>query len=1135
VVGKVKLRRGRRWGLLVGTALVGVATLTAATTALGAGKQPTKNFRPAKKSSLVPQGTTSAAFTKDVGGTANLAPVKNGMTSVIVKLSVDAVADYRGGVAGYAPTAPSQGGTLDLKSANAQAYLAYVDSAEKNFADRVQALAPSSSLTYQYDVAMGGVAMIVPVSQIDAIQQMKGVEWVQRDTLQHIDTDHSPQFIGATTLWGQLGLPQQTPRNEVVAVIDTGIWPEHPSYSPNPNDGTGFPIPAPPPPRSGVRQCQFSGGANPGPAFVCNNKLIAAQRFMTTYTALVGLLPGEYTTARDDNGHGTHTSSTAAGDAGVQASIFGISRGTVSGIDPRAHVMAYKALGESGGFSSDLAAAAQKAITDGADVINYSISGGANPYTDTVEQVFLSAYNAGVLVSASAGNSGPGSDTTDHRAPWDITVGASTEDRSFNTQVALRGSNGDIQRFTGVSVSANSPIAPVVDAGAAPTNDPLCLNSTADGAFSGKIVICRRGTNGRAEKGKNVLTRGAVGMILVNTVTPSQDVETDNHWLPGIHLDTPAGTALLNFFNSHTGVIAQWNSGQPTPSQGDVMAAFSSRGGPGQTVGVSKPDVTAPGVQILAGNTPTPVDVASGPPGQLFQAIAGTSMSSPHVAGAAALLKALHPGWTPGQIHSALMTTGNLNVFKEDGSTLATPYDDGSGRIDLTRAGSPGITFDETGANWASFSGNPGNAFTGNYPSVYIPNMPGLVTVQRTAHSVLGSNSSWAVTAVAQKGLVISVPGGISIPAGGDTTFNITVDASALPLGATRYGYVRLNDNNGHNAVLPVTVVRGQGPVTLAKNCTPASVALNGTTHCTITAGNTQFTSANITIDDTLPNNLSILPASITGASQNGNGIHFSGSLAGATPPQVTAATCGICSPAGGYLPLSLFGTPPIAAPDDDTVTNFNTDPFSFEGQTWTRIGVSSNGYLIVGGGSGSADNQFAAQSFPDPTRPNNVLAAFWTDLNPQNAGTGHGDIRVDELTDGSNDWIVVDWNAVDEFGGGFKHTGEIWIGTNNDASPVEDITFTYGPNSGTGSSGMTVGAENLFGNSGNNVYRNGVGVYPSSAQDVRVTSTAGTASTKVITFDAVGVLVGSWRNCATMTSSSFIGTSYACIDGDVH
>ena len=271
------------------------------------------------------------------------------------------------------------------------------------------------------------------------------------DIPQQPQTSVSPEFIGAPTVWEDLGGQASAGEGVIVGVLDTGIWPEHPSFS-DP-DPSGKPYASPPPPLSGTRACEFSGGANPGPAFACNDKLIGGDRFMATYDAVIGLLPAEYTTARDDNGHGTHTASTAAGNGGVSATIFGYPRGTISGIAPRAHVISYKVCGDQGCFPSDSVAAVQEAIQDGVNVINFSISGGASPFGDAVELAFLGAYNAGLFVSASAGNSGPTAETTDHRGPWTTTVAASTTNRFFHSDLTLTGSNGDTVTVQGVSIT----------------------------------------------------------------------------------------------------------------------------------------------------------------------------------------------------------------------------------------------------------------------------------------------------------------------------------------------------------------------------------------------------------------------------------------------------------------------------------------------------------------------------------------------------------------------------------------------------------------------------------------------------------------------------------------------------------
>ena len=205
--------------------------------------------------------------------------------------------------------------------------------------------------------------------------------------------------------------------------------------------------------------------------------------------------------------------------------------------------------------------------------------------------------------------------------------------------------------------------------------------------------------------------------------------------------------------------MATISAGVKGSQKGDVMASFSSRGGPGQTLGVSKPDITAPGVQILAGATPLhvgpPTGVALGPQGELFQSIAGTSMSSPHIAGAAALVRDLHPAWSPGQIKSALMTTAKTaGLVKENGVTPFDAFDAGSGRVDLRKAGDPGLTFDATGADFLAWEDE---LYRVNQPSVYHPSIPGVVTVTRTVRSVLGSRSDWRITVSSPSDFKITV------------------------------------------------------------------------------------------------------------------------------------------------------------------------------------------------------------------------------------------------------------------------------------------------------------------------------------------------------------------------------------------
>lgn len=1042
--------------------------------------------------------------------------------NAVVLLEDQPLVNYTGGIQGLPATSPKATGArkVNPNSQASQQYLGYLRGKHNGFERAVANVAPSAEISHNYTAALNGVALSASASELRSIANLPGVARVMPDLLQQPDTEVSPGFVGAPVIWDMLGGQGSAGEGVIVGVLDSGIWPEHPSFS-DP-DPYGNPYPAPP---GGPYACEF-GSAIPGDdPFTCNNKLIGAYRFMDTYD-LFGppLLPGEFLSARDDNGHGTHTASTAAGNAGVEVELLGVDRGVVSGIAPRAHVIMYKVCGDAGCYTSDAAAAVNQAILDGVDAINFSISGGTNPYSDVVSLAFLNAYNNNVFVAASAGNAGPGPETVSHRGPWITTVGASTSDRHFLSTLTLVADNDDTLELTGASVTAGIETpTPVIFP---PAGQELCLTPFAPGTFNGEIVICTRGTIARVEKSYNVMTGGAAGMIQYNPTL--QGLATDNYFIPSVHLENDAGAALLAFMSSHTGVMGTFTAGLATSVQGDMMAAFSSRGGPAQTLGVSKPDITAPGVQILAGHTPLPATIAGGSPGELFQSIQGTSMSSPHVAGAGALLRALHPDWTPGQIKSALMSTARTSgVTKEDGVTQAGPFDYGSGRLDLSRAGNPGLTMSASAADFVLYQNELWNA---NYPSLYIPRMPGVMTVSRTVKSELTTGSSWKLSVNSPPDLKISVPNNLGVPGGAEVTFDVTIDARQVPTGAVRHAalYLQSGDRVFH---FPITIVKQQAEVVMEKSCDPATFARGGTTTCTITLANTSLQDISVNLIDRLPNPLQLVRRSTVGGTEQGNTVRFAGTLAGAQPPDVNIA---VGSGPVGYFPLSLFGIPPLGGIGDETIVNFNVPGFVYGGETYTRVGMVSNGYLVVGGGTG-ADVNYINQNLPDPARPNNVLAPFWTDLNPAAGGA----LRAASLTNGINSWIVFEWTNVPNWSNPAQiNSFQVWIpyATNTGGPSDTNIAYAYGPALSAGDGGyLTVGAENLFGNRGANLYFDGFGTLPVPGAEALVTSTAPVAgAVHTITFNATGVSHGAWTNCAEMTSPAFPGTSTACFSGEV-
>jgi subtilisin family serine protease len=1124
-----KVHRRARLAWFAGLVALAAALTTAATAS------PAQKLQ-ASQAGITVKGTYSAAKSP-TSQLAQTDPRLLGLTSskpipVMLKYDFDATASYAGGVEGLAATSPRvTGETLSQNASAVSAYDSYAKGLTSKIDAAVTRAVPGISIHGSYQTVYGGVSAVVPGNQISKLLSVPGVVAVQRDALQH-PLDDNTSFIGAQTVWPSLGGSQKAGRNVVLGVLDTGVWPEHPMLSP-----TG--ISAPPRPLSAYH-CDFGDGtdtANLGPTFTCNNKLIGAYAFTQTYMSVLGSDGQEFCdnvtgqcSARDPEGHGTHTMTTAAGDCVSSAILYGVNRGPVCGIAPGAHVIEYRVCLSQGCFDSDSVAAVQQAITDGVNVISFSISGGADPYTDPVELAFLDAWNAGITIAAAAGNSGPGAGTSDHGGPWVITVGATTGPRQFSSTLHLTADGGAKFDMPGVTLTNGIGSAtPVVLAQNIPGEDVLCQTPLVPGTATGEIVACERGVNARVDKGYNVYLGGATGMILYNPI--NEDVESDNHWLPSIHLNGP-DTGLLNFINGHTNVRATWAQGAPAPDQPDVMAAFSSRGPQGDWI---KPDISAPGVQVLAGMTPQPDETTptDGPPGNLYQAIAGTSMATPHVAGAAVLVKAAHPQWTPAEIKSALMTSAAQGVVKEDGTTPASPFDTGSGRVQVDRAVNPTLVFNESYAHMVAAGSDTLDRINLNIPSIDATTMSGEVTTTRTAINVGTGAQNMAVSIDEPAGVTITVGTknrNLHFPAGGRLTFPITISAPTVADGQY-FASITLTPEKGGNAVyIPVAFVKKQGNVTLTSTCSPTSFPATRTkapsaTHCSTTVTNLGSTAANASLNvsqlekghELRYKNVG-LPGSVIGS---GDGVQWVGPLTAALAPPVESIATG--GEPYGYVPLSALGVTPLSGVGDETISDLATPTYYFGGETYNEIGMVSDGYVVIGGGD-STDINYLPQTFPDPTAPNNVVAPFWTDLNPSFGGN----MYAASITDGTDNWIVCDWESVRNYDTADTHTFEVWIrlpgGTGGTGAGSEQITMNYGangvqdPDNPPGDSNW--GGENRDGSSGISLAS-----YPGDGSSLAVNMGAPTPGGSVtIPYDIASRKTGTYTSQATMTSNQTVG-----------
>ena len=760
--------------------------------------------------------------------------VSDDLAPYVVILDDIPIAAYECEVPGLAATKPGPGKKVNPNSSAVKNYQKHLDKQRSDVQNK--AGVAESQVVSTYDFALSGFSAMLTVSEANKLRNQKGVIAVIRDELRQLHTDTSGDFLGLTEAGGAYdsGIDGE---GVVVGIIDTGIWPEHPSFA---DDGSyvdpGLDVP-----------CEIGDVAhNPEDVpFDCNDKLLGARDMRTLYNSLIE--PELYNSARDADGHGTHTAGTAAGNAGVSAEIFGIDRGTITGIAPRAHIIAYKGCGELGCFGGDLADAIDQAVEDGVDVINYSIGSDTPGLTGPDDIAFLFAAAAGVHVATSAGNAGPGASTVGSPAsvPWITAVGASHHSRMFQGSVEL----GDGSEYFGASVTAGLPTTEIVDA-AQLKNEMCSLDVQFKPPPKDKIVLCK-GAVGRAAKSHAVLDAGGVGMVLYNDAD-HQTLPSDNHYVPTVHVSNADGLAIKEYIASTAPGQGQGNAlgkkatamiagGVPVERPvASFMAYFSSRGpiGVPASPDIIKPDVTAPGVQILAANSPAEGFDA---PGQLFQAIQGTSMSSPHVAGLLALLDQAHPTWSAAAVKSAMMTTARQDVFKQDQVTPADPFDMGAGYVNpggpTSAANSmfnPGIVynaginqylgfmcdaapevFTNPAATCAALAGLgiPTTTENLNYPSIGASEVPGTLTVRRTVTNVSGAALTLNAVVEDPDGYDVTVtPSSLSLAASGSgasATFEVTFDNLSAPIGEWSFGSLTW-EGGGFAARSPIAVAASQ-------------------------------------------------------------------------------------------------------------------------------------------------------------------------------------------------------------------------------------------------------------------------------------------------------------------------------------
>ncbi|KAF7006649.1 hypothetical protein CFC21_021674 [Triticum aestivum] len=655
-------------------------------------------------------------------------------------------------------------------------------------------------LLHSYIEVFSGFAARLTEAELDATAKKLGFVRAFPDRTLHLMTTHTPEFLGlrnGTGFWSDVGYG----KGVIIGLLDTGIYATHPSF-----DDHG--VQSPP-----------TRWKSPCKAVRCNNKLIGANSF----------------TGDNDSygyvGHGTHTSSTAAGNFVTDASDHGVGTGTASGIAPGAHIAMYKVCTAEGCEESAVVAGLDAAIKDGVDVLSLSLSSltGVSFNKDPIAIGAFSAISNGIIVVCSAGNKGPTPRSVSNTAPWLLTVAAGSVDRRFDAGVHLgNGKRMDGEAFTPVIKPTSKPYPLLYS-----EEHRFCQNASY-GSVAGKIIVCQATTPmARYSDISRLMGHGAAGVVLFNDkATGYTIILQDFDEARVVQVTSADGIALAAYTKSSSNdAVATFTYNntvlgvRPNP----VVASFSSRGPSSVAPGVLKPDILAPGLNILAA-WPSPP----------FKIISGTSMATPHVSGVAALIKSLHPDWSPAAIKSAILTTSNT-MNNIGGSILnerhdkASAYDRGAGHVNPARAADPGLVYDLSVTDYAGYIcwllGEEGlvtivcnSSLTCaklpkvkdvqlNYPTLTVPLASTLFTMTRTVTNVGPADSTYAAKVNSPSSMTVHVSPETLVfsKAGEKKTFSVTVICQGVGASETFVEGSLSWVSKKHVVRSPIVAIRGAG------------------------------------------------------------------------------------------------------------------------------------------------------------------------------------------------------------------------------------------------------------------------------------------------------------------------------------
>ena len=999
----------------------------------------------------------------------------------------------------FGETGPREGpqntGRLNLEATEVQQYASQLRAEQDRVAQQLQSQVSGLNVVRNLSVVSNSLIVEVPKGA-DVRRQLSriaGVKRVHEHKMYYANMDSSNSLINAPAVWDLIGSRDSAGANVRVAVIDGGVNSGHEMFASN---GHSRPEGLPNDDYCSVVDSSF-----------CNDKLVLARYYTPTFT----VHPDETISPEDFGGHGTHVAGTAVGNQ-VSISYEGVET-TFSGVAPGATLMAYKALfndpdGRGGGSNIMLMQALEDAVADGADVINNSWGGGpGNPQASPYYAAFQAAEAAGVVMVTAAGNSGPvaGSIGCPSCIEEGLTVASTQHGRTFGNQVEVAGLDSPIMAYpgTGEFTITDEISGPMTWAGALDEANALACAPFEPGSLDGQIAFTMRGECAFAEKAANLEDAGAIGMVMGNNEPGIILMSMPDATLPSVSIELAGATAVAELLAEGDTVDAAISASMAIVDDNmiDVMSGFSSRG-PNFDPSFLKPDIAAPGSDILS--------AIAGDNDAYSASYSGTSMASPHVAGAAALIRQVRPELNAAQVKSVLMTSSNPNIRKEDAVTPADWYDIGAGRLDIAAAMNTAIAIDSA-------------SIVGTTCVVEC-------TFERTVTNLLDEAGEWqgSVSFRDGSGLYASLNNEtLELDANGSASFRLTVDARSANEG-WQFGEVVWSDASGNYADVRIPVVVSpstadnravldtfveSGPVVAGQPFTIRSIVRDAGFDIPMMSLIARVPEDAELDEESVETDAEYTTITGTTVAGSGQAVTMALSSSSGTNPSATIEPASFPF-AGQSITEVTDDYASICGADQycDEVT-IGLDIGSFGGFIWdgvpvNYISISENGFIAIG--DQTVGGTFTPRELPNGQAPFGKLAPFWADFEID----GPDSAMYYNLVEANGDlWFAWEWHQANEYLGALTGTGPytfaVWINLGTD-----EVVFNYVDITGPGFWGTSVGIEDMSGTVGESLFFNTSGMLPQNgdALAVSVDSQTGYAA---LNYDATVEHFGSVSNAS--------------------